>query len=545
MKPITKYFLTIAAITVSIATFAQDKYFVQFTNKTGTPYSTDNPSAFLSERSVNRRTKQGIAITETDLPVNPGYIQQIEATGAIVDFPLKWFNGAVITTTNVNQLTAIQNLSFISNTTEIYKSSGKSIKQKFDIDNNAGNKKNRLITNDLNYGNSSTQIKMLNGHLLHNSGLLGDGVRIALLDAGFLDVNTIAAFDSLRINNRILGVKDFVNPKSNIYKEHHHGTMVLSTMGGYSQGHLIGTAPHAEYWLIRTENANVEQLYEEYCWAAGAEFADSVGADIINSSLGYTTFDIESQNHTYNDLDGAATPITQAANTAASKGMLVVVSAGNEGSNAWHYISAPADSPNVLTVGAVNSSKQRAYFSSFGPTSDGRIKPDVCALGENAVIANTDGIYPANGTSFSGPIIAGMAACLWQSDPTLSCNELIQLIKSNASQANSPNNSTGYGIPDFAAAINIYPPPEKNSQMQICPNPFSQSINITLPITPNHPIECRVYTMSGAEIYHQTELSTLSTFELQLPLQLASGIYIIKVQTGANTYYAKGIKLQP
>ncbi|BDX38423.1 serine protease [Tenuifilaceae bacterium CYCD] len=530
--------------TLNITTQAQDKYFVKFKDKNNSPYSIENPSEFLSQRSIERRTKQGISITTNDLPVNPDYLQQIKNTGASVNFQLKWFNGATITITNSNQLTAIQRLSFVESTEKIYQSGAKGYELEVDVQDTKPFNRKRQTPDELNYGNSSTQIKMMNGHILHNNGFMGDGIQIAVLDAGFLNVDTHPVFDSLRTKGRILGTKDFVNSNSNIYEEHYHGMMVLSTMGGYLDGQLIGTAPHAKYWLIRTENADVEQIYEEYCWAAGAEFADSVGADIINTSLGYTTFDITAQSHNFNDLNGTSTPITKATNYASSTGMVVVVSAGNDGDSSWYYISAPADSPNVLTVGAVDNAREKASFSSFGPTYDGRIKPDVCAMGQSAVVANTTGVIgTANGTSFSSPIMAGMVACLWECKPNLKASEIIQLVKTSGSQFQSPNNSIGYGIPDFAVATKIGENIKSKNLLGIFPNPFNNSINIVLPEDTPQYVECTVYSISGSEILTEIKYVTENTFELNIPQHLSKGNYLIKAKTESNTYIGKCVKI--
>lgn len=530
--------------TLSITTQAQDKYFVKFKDKNNSPYSIENPSEFLSQRSIERRTKQGISITTNDLPVSPDYLKQIKDVGASVNFQLKWFNGAVVTITNSNQLVAIQGLSFVSGTERIYQSGAKGSELEVDVQDTKPSNRNKQTTDELNYGNSSTQIKMMNGHILHNNGFMGEGIQIAVLDAGFLNVDTHPAFDSLRTKGRILGTRDFVNPNSNIYEEHYHGMMVLSTLGGYIDGQLIGTAPHAKYWLIRTENADIEQIYEEYCWAAGAEFADSVGVDIINTSLGYTTFDVTTQNHRYIDLNGTSTPITKAANYASSTGMVVVVSAGNDGDSAWYYISAPADSPNVLTVGAVDAAREKASFSSFGPTYDGRIKPDVCAMGQSAIVANTTGVIgTANGTSFSSPIMAGMVACLWECKPNLKASEIIQLVKTSGSQFQSPNNSIGYGIPDFAAATKIGEIIKSRNLLGIFPNPFNNSINIVLPENTPQYVECTVYSISGSKVLTEKKYVTENTFELNIPQNLSKGNYLIKAQTESNTYIGKCVKI--
>lgn len=521
----------------------QDKYYVKFKDKNNSPYSIENPSAFLSERAIDRRTKQNIAITTDDLPVNPSYIQQIKETGVSLDYSLKWFNGVVVTVTNSNQLTSIQNQSFVSSIEKIFQSNKKGFELVVNVGDKISKQKFTHSTLELNYGNSSTQIKMMNGHILHNNGFLGDGIHIAVIDAGFLNVDTHPAFDSLRTRGRILGTKDFINPHSNIYQEHYHGMMVLSTMGGYIDGQLIGTAPHAKYWLIRTENANVEQIYEEYAWAAGAEFADSVGADIINTSLGYTEFDVATQSHTYSDLNGDKTAITKAANIAASKGIAVVVSAGNDGNLSWYYISAPADSPNVLTVGAVDENRVKASFSSFGPTADGRTKPDVCAMGKTSTVAITPGLIgTANGTSFSSPIMAGMLACLWQAKPNLSSKQIMQLVKSSSNLYNTPNNSYGYGIPDFATAASVSQTIGELNTVEVFPNPFTNSFRVKLPNKPDGKGECIIYSMLGDEILRETNRVTNNNIEITVPSRIPKGNYIIKIRLGEKTYFGKGVK---
>lgn len=535
--------LTFILFVIVASVSAQDKYFVKFTDKENSIYSIENPSEFLSERAITRRSKQGISITPEDLPVNLNYIQQVQSTGASVNYSLKWFNGVVVTITSSNQLSTIQSLPFVIGTNKIYQAGTKGTAFYYDDCKEIYPQKNPSSSLELNYGNSSTQIKMMNGHILHNSGFLGEGMQIAVLDAGFLNVNTHQAFDSLRTRGRILGTKDFINPGSNIYQEDSHGMMVLSTMGGYIAGQLIGSAPRAKYWLVRTENASVEQIYEEYAWAAGAEFADSVGADIINTSLGYTYFDEGAQDHAYSDLNGSKTPITMAANIAASKGMVVVVSAGNEGDKSWHYISAPADSPNVLTVGAVDQYRNKAAFSSFGPTADGRIKPDVCAMGQAAVVASTTGLTGTNnGTSFSAPIMAGMLACLWQAKPTLTSTEIIQVIKTNSSNASSPNNSIGYGIPDFSTAVNINPETIGSNEISISPNPFNNVINVYLPQIKEGIAEYSVTSIIGKTIKTKKESVINHQLEINLPSTTPEGSYIVKVTAGSKVFFAKAIK---
>lgn len=530
--------LTIAS-NAPISVIAQAKYFIEFKDKQNTTYSVDRPNEFLSARAIERRQRQGIAIDTNDLPVSTTYMAQVAQIATEIYYPLRWFNGVVATLTP-EQLTAIQELSYVKSVTKIFEPI-KSV-AKTETYKQPAKQNEKAIFANLNYGPSFTQVAMMNGHLLHATGYLGQEKVIAVLDAGFLNVNTHNAFDSLWQRGRILGTRDFVNPQSDIYQEHYHGTMVLSAMGGYIDGQLIGTAPRAKYWLIRTEDAATEQIIEEYNWAAGAEFADSVGADIINSSLGYTTFDVASQNHTYQDLNGNTAPVTLAANMAASKGMVVVVSAGNEGNAPWHYISVPADSPHVLTVGAVDNKKVKADFSSFGPTSDGRIKPDVCAMGKDAVLAIATGTTgTSNGTSFSSPLMAGMVACLWQAKPSLTAQQVVELVKNSSSNYTSPDNGIGYGIPDFALASTSSTTDSKKG-IKIWPNPFASKINIHIGKS-FMPAKISIFTTNGQLIHTEKAISDgVGHIEINVPDELPKGIYLLSILITGNSYYVTGTK---
>lgn len=279
---------------------------------------------------------------------------------------------------------------------------------------------------------------------------------ICILDAGFLNVDTLSCFDSLWINNKILGTYDFVANEVSVFEDYQHGTEVLSCIGANWPGKLVGTAPQAYFWLLRTEDAATELIIEEDNWVAGAEFADSVGADIINSSLGYTTFDAQTsnQNHTRADLDGNTAYATNGADIAAAKGILVCNSAGNEGGSGWKYISIPADGDSVCTVGAVDILGVRAGFSSQGPTADNRIKPDVVACGSGTAVIDpfTSTVAYYSGTSFSSPLTAGMAACLWQANPTKNNMNILNAMRNSGSKSNSPDTLLGWGIPNYCLA---------------------------------------------------------------------------------------------
>ncbi len=388
-----------------------------------------------------------------------------------------------------------------------------------------------------NYGMSLNQIQMLNGDVFHEMGYRGQGMVIAVLDAGFLNANTHQAFDSLWANSQILGTRDFVRGGESTFDEHPHGSMVLSTMGGNYPGQLIGTAPKASYWLLRSEDGGSEFIIEEYNWVSAAEFADSVGADVINSSLGYTEFNDPIQNHTYSDLDGDTAPATIGADFAASRGILVVNSLGNEGGSPWYYLSVPSDGDSVMGIGAVDPAGNKAGFSSFGPSYDGRVKPNVSAQGSSTYIADvysTSGFTFGSGTSFSSPILAGMAACLWQANPTLNNMQLKNAIEQSGTQASNPDFLLGYGIPDFVMANNILTiidaPENRNLFTRIYPNPAREWFSISL--TQNQPAKGRVEVndISGRLISsHKFAIQDGESPRFDLEPGMKNGIYLVKI----------------
>lgn len=360
------------------------KFLVYFTDKLDSPFTENNPSQFLSSRSIQRRIKQGIPISKNDLPVNPAYLDSLRKKGIDVWYPSRWLNAAVIHADS-NQLAGINTLPFVKNISRVSR-----LGKVEGIDINTLSPL-QLEKANVNYGASFNQVSMIGADVMHSEGYRGEGMLIAVFDGGFQNANTVSFLDSLFKNKQVLKTFDFVEKKEDVYGFLDHGTNVLSTMAGYSEGQLIGTAYKADYLLLRTEDASTEKLIEEANWLIAAEFADSAGADLINSSLGYTTFDDPKTDHRYKDLDGNTTIITKAADLAAAKGIVVVNSAGNDGSNSWKYISAPADADSILAVGAVDASGNYAAFSSIGPSYDGRVKPDVAAQGQNAIIGYPNG----------------------------------------------------------------------------------------------------------------------------------------------------------
>jgi hypothetical protein len=560
MKPLTLISI-LMLFSWALAAQVTEKHVVFLTDKNNNPYSLNNPSAFLSQRSLDRRAKSGIAVDMKDIPVTPSYIQQIAATGAPVVYSLKWFNAVVVHTDNVAILQAIAALPFVDHIdlVALDHQNKPSVKQGFKslesvLPVNATypiTSSKPKSTNVFSYGQAYNQAHMIAVDGLHNMGFSGEGMVIAVLDAGFYHVDQIDAFDSLWNNNQILGTRDFHTPGNNVFGDnmHTHGTSVLSTMGANIPEEMVGTAPHAKYWLVRTEVGEYEALVEEYNWAAGAEFADSVGADVINSSLGYTEFDNYEFNHQYSDLDGNTTPVTRAADLAASRGILVVNSAGNEGSSPWHYIGAPADGDSVFSIGAVDWGGNYASFSSVGPTYDGRTKPDVTAQGAGTTVVYGSGLIMAgSGTSFSSPVTAGGLACLWQSRPSFSAQDIRDAVRSTASQSANPDQLLGWGIPNLVNARLFLNTTEQElasmSGFRVTPNPFTGA-----PLLKNeqdYRIEAKVsiYNVGGRIIFgDDMTFDAGSAFRLSALNNQPAGIYVIRISTTEGEQVLRAVKL--
>ncbi len=461
---------------------APNTYWVQFTDKNTTPYSLAQPDEFLSQRAIQRRTTQGIAYDELDLPVDPAYIALVAATGAEVLNRSKWFNAVTIRTSEEGVLAAVQALPFVS--TIRSSSSGIASAPRRDKFASAPVLEFRDGEPE-DYGTSFTQIAMLNGHQLHALGAQGQGMLIGILDSGFQGVDSSLAFAGVRDRNGIKLTRDLVVHDGDVFDDHWHGRSVFSCLAGALEGQLLGTAPQADYVLLRTEDVNSEYPVEEDHWISGAELADSLGCDVLNTSLGYTVFDDSTMDHTIDQLDGQTIRMSIAANIASRKGMIPVHSAGNRGDDEWYYISIPADAIDVLTVGAVGDVENYAAFSSHGPSADGRVKPDVCAMGWGTTIlrADTDSVMYANGTSFASPIVAGLVACLWQLHPDRTAAEIMDAVRRSASFFNTPTDSLGHGVPDFAAAhawlqMTASIVDKAKGTTKVWPNPFTDILHV-------------------------------------------------------------------
>jgi subtilisin family serine protease len=539
----------------------EQKHVVFLKDKNNNPYTLTNPSAFLTQRSLDRRIKSAILLDIKDLPVTPSYVTQIAATGAVVVYSLKWFNAVVVNTNDPAVLSAIAALPFVDHLDQVLP------KNPLQVPANSGMMHMDEIppytlykplpvnitksTGSFNYGQAYNQVHMITLDALHNLGFSGQGMMIAVLDAGFYHVDQISAFDSLWLNNRILGTRDFNLPGNNVFGDnmHTHGTSVLSIMGGNLPGQMVGTAPNASFWLIRTEAGEYESLIEEYNWAGGAEFADSLGVDVINSSLGYTIFDNPVYNHTYADMDGNTTPVTRAADLATSRGIMVVNSAGNDGNKSWHYIGAPADGDSVLSIGAVDASGTYASFSSTGPTYDRRIKPDVTAQGQGTTVVDGGGwVVQGSGTSFSSPVVAGAMACLWQSVQTFSAQVLRDAVRSTASRALSPDSLYGYGIPNMMNAMLLLSTTQTLQEAQhgysLFPVPFAGSPWIKNDRKNPEQVKIEILSVTGQVIgVRNIYMNTSSTMALNDFDGMPSGLYFVRIISNSGQQILRAIKL--
>ena len=440
------FFLGVANFAAFSKTY---KYRVQLKDKNETTYSLEKPEEFLSQRAIERRYKQGIKTDSTDIPVCQSYIDIITAQGGKVLLSSKWNNTLLVHTPDEETSERFLKNTFVKSVKQVW------VSPDMEFPRNKDRKKE--VTNDWNkvdeyYGVAAEQIRMHHGDSLHSAGFRGEDMQIAVIDAGYYNVDKMKFFKDLNI----LGTKDFVNPESDIYAEHNHGLKVLSCMAVNMPHVMVGTAPKASYWLLRSEDNDTEQPAEEDYWAAAIEFADSVGVDVVNTSLGYYSFDDEKYNYEYKDLDGYTSMMSASASMAARKGILVVCSAGNSGASSWKKITPPGDAVDILTIGAVNTDGLNTEFSSIGNTADGRIKPDVMAVGFRTSVAGTNGgTAYGNGTSFSSPIFCGLVTCLWQACPWLTVKELIDIVHRASDRYDCPDNIFGYGVTDIWKAYKL------------------------------------------------------------------------------------------
>ncbi len=527
---------------IYVVSFSQvEDAWVYFKDKPNSETYFNNPLTMLTQRALDRRTAQNIALDISDVPIFESYIDQITVSAGItVKAKSKWLNCLHIrgTQTNINALKLLSFVSRVDFADEILNLSNSRITEENPSTFNSRiAEKNKIISEgkeaqtsiNYNYGNSANQIQMLNGHLLHQLNYTGSGKIIAVLDSGFPSVNTIQPFERLRTNNQILGGYNYVSKISNFYVGDSHGTTVLSFMGGYKDGQLVGTAPDANYYLFITEDVASENPVEESNWVEAAEEADRLGVDIITSSLGYFGFDNTKYSYTYSDMTGNSAFASKGANIAFDKGIVVVASAGNEGRTSEKHIGVPAEALNVIAVGAVKSDETYATFSSIGPSFDGRVKPDVTAQGQNPYFSNVAGIITntSEGTSFSCPITAGMIACLMQALPTKTAQEIKQLVTQSSDRYSNPTNQFGYGIPDFNLALSngLSVVEFENNEFVVYPNPTKDELSVNAK-TKSDSNSIVIFDVIGQKVlqgYLSNESPTISLKSLK------SGIYFYKI----------------
>ena len=513
------------------------KYLVLLRDKANSPYSISRPEQFLSQRAILRRQKQNIAIQERDLPVNPAYITQLRQAGANIWFPSRWLNAVLVEATDAT-IAAIQKLSFVKGL-----EFGRSLANAR-VSSEATDRRAKFAANQpLNYGDSQFQLTQIGADQMHQQGYHGEGMLIGILDAGFRNASTVSFLKTLFDEKRVLATYDFVQKETSVYEDDEHGLEVLSAMAATADNQLYGTAYKASYILLRTENAATESRVEEANWLFGAEYADSAGVDVISSSLGYTEFDDASTNYTYQNMDGKTALCTRAAQIATETGMVVVVAAGNEGDTDWHYLSAPSDAVSVLAIGAVTQGGQQTVFSSFGPSADGRVKPDLAARGQGTVVGNPAGrIVTGNGTSFATPLVAGLAAGFWQSHPGLTAAQVTAILRRSGSQYGHPDDALGYGIPTFERASVIA---DSYDQLLIYPNPFSETEPLSVQwgnLDPNTSLDATLADLTGRILWRNHFAPTdLAAFVLP-NLSLSAGLYFITLTSGDKKRTMKLVK---
>lgn len=512
-------------------------YRIYFNDKGDNKTVNFTASGLLSERAVKRREKSGINTPDIrDIPVFSGYIDQIKSLGLTLHCTSKWLNTGLFKTTVPVNTDLLLSLPFVKDIKTVKYPADKSIY--FD--------KLDFQTNQSDFPLYDQLITMINGQTLHNSGFDGKGILIAVLDGGFNNADVIPALEMLYKRKGVKATYDFVLNKKHVYDYHTHGTAVLSILAGQIEGIIKGSAPGADFMLFRTEDTSYEFPVEEDFWVAAAEFADSSGADIISSSLGYAYFDDPLLDYKFTDMDGNSAFITRAADIAASKGILVFSSAGNERDKKWTRILAPSDGDSVMCVGAVDYLGNISVFSSAGPSADGRVKPDNTTMGVNVTIQISPGsVTRSSGTSFSCPVLSGISACLMQAVPAASNTDIIDALHQSAHKFNSPDSLYGYGIPEMTISLKklqdaFLKIPDKGTT--IFPNPTTGEIEITFREPPEW-IKIEIYTSSGNIIFREN----IDQFEgryirITALKNTGNGIYFIRLRTGTGVYLHKIIK---
>ena len=539
--------LPLMMILLSASISAQDTYYIRFTDKNHNSYSIDRPEVFLSARSIERRRAQHIPIKETDLPLTDSYVNTILPLADRIVYKLKWDNAIIFKSSDTAFTSKVKQIPFVKSVTKISGACPSTVQKKFD----PASLRN-LPTTPLDtgfYGAAANQNAMININALHQMGYWGDGILIAVMDGGFAGVSTNPYYTQTYAQSRVLYTWNYVHDTSDVYGYDAHGAETFSCIAANIPNKMVGTAPNAQFLLFITEDVRSEKIIEEYNWANAAEVADSIGADVISTSLGYTTFDVIDSiyNTTYGSLNGDSTPIAKAVNIAASKGILVITSAGNNGNDSWHYLDTPGDADSGVAVGAVNAQGNIVDFSSWGPNSAGVLKPNICAQGLNASVVMTNGLLGSNsGTSFSCPITAGAFACLREAFPSVPSRTMIDAVQQSANHFGNPNDDYGYGIPDFGLAYKylkvLYPADTLTTIYSLVyPNPFTASFNILISGLLNSPLNLDIYNLIGQKVWAVSyPLGTYpdNIISVNMP-DLDNGSYILRINGRYTTHLIK------
>jgi len=501
-------------------------YWIEFKDKKDTPYSIFSPRAYLSPRAIAKRQRFHIPIDSLDLPLTPRYLKEVQATGFKIRHVSKWLNAATgVATDSIAQL--IAQLPFVTGVKRVGVYHPPTPK----LINTRKQPPHAYQETDTYYGYGTSQISMVKGDVLHRLGYAGEDIYIGVQDGGFLQLDVNPFFDSLRINDRIIATKDFVDGDSYVYESARHGSSVLSVMAGNLPYLFVGTAPEASYLCLKTEDVRSESLTEECNWVAAIEYADSVGVDVVNSSLGYTTFSEKSMNYDYSNLNGQYSKASLAADIAFNKGIFVVNSAGNSGNDPWRFVGTPADSREIFSIGAVNYSGFRAGFSSFGPTADGRIKPNIAAPGDRVAVA-ANGTYDvglSSGTSLASPLIAGLVAALKEAFPNKDNHAIRLAIEQSGHQATRPDNVLGYGIPNFYKAYQLLKGKKQQTADFIDVYPSNNAVEIVFLKPVAEKSFLRIYDWSATLLLEQEVLPKQQFEQLIWEYNLPTGVYYLEL----------------
>ena len=538
MKKLT---LLVALLAASFMNAQVQDALVFLTDKEDVAASIANPISILTQDAIDRKTLQSTPIDARDVPVNEDYITQLKnSPGISVYAKSKWMNAVYVRGTQ-NDIEDLITAGFVSSVEFMDKSlnfrPGGTIPDKFAIEN----QQSRII---YNYGDAANQTTMIRADYLHEQDFTGDGMVVAVLDSGFPNVLNNTAFSSIVAQDRLLGTYDFALRQENVDGTGSHGARTFSNIGGFILDQFVGTAPEASFYLFRTEYGPTENPVEEAWWVEALERADSLGVDVVNTSLGYRAYDNAAYDHSYEDLDGQTTIGARGANHAFDKGMILVTSAGNGGSSSFPTVGTPGDSPGMLTIGAVDSDGHYVSFSSIGPTVDGRVKPDVMAQGLNAAVVSQNGtVSTGSGTSFSSPIMAGAVASLWQARPEISNGQIMQVVRESAHLFNNPTDEMGYGIPNFEDDLTILlvlglEDQLRAEQFALYPNPVKTSINVSFPKGVTE-ADVSLYNIIGEQILTAKISNVTNWINLS---ELGSGMYFATIKSNSKTNSFKLIK---